>query len=69
MDFEASDPMGVMWHKFKMAERLIDSGKFDWLLWVDFDTLFTNTSTRVEEIIEFAKLENPDVGQILTPDW
>jgi mannan polymerase II complex MNN10 subunit len=35
-----------------MAERLIRTGKYDWIWWLDFDTLFTNTDIKVTDIIE-----------------
>jgi mannan polymerase II complex MNN10 subunit len=35
-----------------MAERLIKTGKYDWIWWLDFDTLITNTDIKVTDIIE-----------------
>jgi mannan polymerase II complex MNN10 subunit len=35
-----------------MAERLIKSGKYDWIWWLDFDTLVTNTDIKVTDIID-----------------
>jgi mannan polymerase II complex MNN10 subunit len=29
--------------------------EYEWVLWMDFDTLFTNTSIRIEEFLEDAK--------------
>jgi mannan polymerase II complex MNN10 subunit len=35
-----------------MAERLIKTGKYDWIWWLDFDTLITNTDIKVMDIIQ-----------------
>jgi hypothetical protein len=40
-----------MWHKFTMIERIIAAGTHDWVWWVDFDTLITNMTVKMEDII------------------
>ena len=55
-----------------MMERLIKEEKWDWLWWVDFDTLITNTDTKVTDVIEetLKTVPNPDDIDILTThDW
>jgi len=63
------------WHKLKMIERLIQRKQFEWIWWIDFDTLITNTTVNLEDLIdeslEQAKADgkNPDdIDMILTPD-
>ncbi len=60
------------WHKLDMLERGMKAGTYDWIWWIDFDTLITNTTIRLEDIIAdaLANHTNPDgVDMILTPDW
>jgi mannan polymerase II complex MNN10 subunit len=60
-----------MWWKFAMAERLIKSGKYDWIWWMDFDTLITNTDIKVTDIIEeeLRNVTNPDeIDYLFTHD-
>lgn len=45
------DNHGVMWYKFTMIERLLKSAEYDWIWWIDFDTLMTNMGTKIEDII------------------
>ncbi|KAF2132807.1 glycosyltransferase family 34 protein [Dothidotthia symphoricarpi CBS 119687] len=52
VDYEAHSDRGVMWWKYTMAERAVKSGKYDWIWWLDFDTLITNTATKITDIIE-----------------
>lgn len=61
-----------MWYKFDMIERIIRAGTHDWIWWLDFDTLITNTTTLVTDVIDeaLANITNPDaVDFILTNDW
>jgi hypothetical protein len=51
-DFDAKAPRGLMWHKLAMIERVIAAGKHDWIWWIDFDTLITNLTVRLEDIID-----------------
>jgi hypothetical protein len=72
VDFEASKTRTVMWHKFVMIEEIIDAGQHDWVWWIDFDTLITNTSIKLTDIIaeSLAETPNPDeIDFILTKDW
>jgi len=41
-----------MWGKFDMLRRVIDAGQHDWVWWMDFDTLITNMTTKVEDVVE-----------------
>lgn len=60
------------WHKIDMVENIISEGEYDWIWWIDFDTLITNTTVRLEDIIMEAaqRHEKPEtLDMILTPDW
>jgi mannan polymerase II complex MNN10 subunit len=53
-------------------ERLIKAEKWDWLWWVDFDTLITNTDIKVLDVIEetLRNVTNPeDIDVLTTHDW
>ncbi|KAI5801812.1 galactosyl transferase [Pyronema domesticum] len=43
-------PMAV-WHKLNMIEYLIRTEEFDWIWWIDYDTVITNTETKLEDVI------------------
>jgi mannan polymerase II complex MNN10 subunit len=54
-----------------MTERLINTGKYDWIWWLDFDTLITNTDLKVTDIIEeeLKNATNPEeVDYLFTHD-
>jgi mannan polymerase II complex MNN10 subunit len=54
-----------------MAERLIKSAKYDWIWWLDFDTLVTNTDIKVTDVIEeeLRNVKNPDeIDYLFTHD-
>ena len=60
------------WHKLTMIDRLIHRNAYDWIWWIDFDTLITNMTVKLEDLIEesLANATNPDqIDMILTPDW
>jgi hypothetical protein len=60
------------WHKIKMIERLITQEKYDWIWWIDYDTLITNTETKLEDLIDdsLASVSDPErIDLLLTPDW
>jgi galactosyl transferase GMA12/MNN10 family len=74
VDYQQNNKRGAMWHKFVMIETAIRSGLYDWVWWMDFDTLITNTSIRVEDVIaqELANVthtEPEDIDFLFTPDW
>jgi mannan polymerase II complex MNN10 subunit len=55
-----------------MMERLIKAGQHDWIWWLDFDTLFTNMTIKVTDIIQesLVNATNPDdIDFLLTNDW
>ena len=71
-DFEMENKRGAMWHKFVMVESAISTGLYDWVWWMDFDTLITNNTIKVEDVVEesLANLTNPDlIDFIFTSDW
>ena len=60
------------WHKMTMVEEQIKLQKYDWIWWVDFDTLITNKTTRITDIVDevLANSTDPDkISMIFTPDW
>jgi hypothetical protein len=72
IDYESNNNRGMMWHKFDMVQNVINGSEHDWVWWMDFDTLITNTNTKLEDIISeaLANATNPDlVDYIFTPDW
>jgi mannan polymerase II complex MNN10 subunit len=72
MDYESNSSRGTTWLKFDMIERLIKGGQYDWIWWLDFDTLFTNMTIPVTDIIQesLSNVTNPDdVDFLLTNDW
>jgi mannan polymerase II complex MNN10 subunit len=71
VDYESHTPLSVVYWKFDMVERVIKSGKYDYIWWLDFDTLVTNTDIKVADIIaeELANVTNPDgIDYIFTHD-
>lgn len=55
-----------------MFEYLVRTGDYDWIWWVDFDTVITNTTIKIEDIIADALRDekNPDnIDLLLTSDW
>lgn len=72
VDYEYSNSRHIMYHKFAMIERVIKAGKHDWIWWMDFDTLITNTDVRLEEVIDdgLASVNSSAaVDFLLTNDW
>ncbi|KAJ4296187.1 hypothetical protein N0V90_006231 [Kalmusia sp. IMI 367209] len=62
VDYEAHPGRGTVWWKFDMMRRLIKQDKWDWIWWLDFDTLITNTDIKVTDIIQetLKNATNPD---------
>jgi mannan polymerase II complex MNN10 subunit len=55
-----------------MIEDGINVGKYDWIWWMDFDALITNTSIKITDIVDDALRNHTDpdsIDMILTPDW
>jgi hypothetical protein len=72
LDLEANNDRGLMWHKFDMVQRAINSTQYDWVWWIDFDTLVMNMNIKVEDIIAdaLANVTDPDkIDFLFTPDW
>ncbi|KAA8908638.1 galactosyl transferase GMA12/MNN10 family-domain-containing protein [Sphaerosporella brunnea] len=64
---------GAVWHKLNMVEYLVRTGDYDWIWWIDYDTVITNTTVKLEDIIAEAlhseKVKSPqDIHMILTAD-
>ena len=73
MDYDiAKNVRGPVWHKMHMLERQMNLSTHDWLWWLDFDTLITNTSVTLESIIDESLRDHPNPGgvdMLLTADW
>jgi galactosyl transferase GMA12/MNN10 family len=73
------DDVGRVWSKIPLVNHTFSLGDPDWVLWMDFDTLFTNMSFTFEEFVKdvkenYVNLRNTgqkwiDVDMILTADW
>jgi mannan polymerase II complex MNN10 subunit len=63
-----------MWHKFNMLEAAIETNKYDWIWWIDFDTLITNTTVELADIV-LESLANETLARqekidfLFTADW
>lgn len=71
LDYESHTNRAVIFWKFDMAKRLIMTGKYDWIWWLDFDTLITNTDIKVSDIIdeELKNVTNSDeIDYLFTHD-
>lgn len=75
-DFEESREYLKVWDKLNLTASAISSNKaYEWIWILDFDTLITNTSTQISDVIErsltFAEAEaksGRDIDLILTRD-
>ena len=55
-----------------MIEEKIKEQKYDWIWWMDFDTLITNKTIRITDIVDevLKKQKDPkNVAMLFTPDW
>lgn len=71
VDYETHTDRSVVFWKFDMIQKLISSGKYDWIWWLDFDTLITNTNIKITDVIEdgLRNATNPDdVDYIINHD-
>ncbi|KAJ4372322.1 hypothetical protein N0V83_004096 [Neocucurbitaria cava] len=71
VDYEAHTDRATIYWKFNMIEKLIKADKYDWIWWIDFDTLFTNTDIKITDIIEesLRNVTNPDeIDMLITND-
>jgi len=72
VDYESHNPRGVMWHKFQMVEDVIRKGQHDWIWWIDVDTLITNTTISLADIINesLVSVNTPEmIDFLVTDDW
>jgi len=49
------DDMGGVWSKIPLVNQTLAMGRFEWVLWMDFDTLFTNLHHKMEDFMEDAQ--------------
>lgn len=72
VDYDTNEARGTMWHKFIMLEEAMATKKYDWIWWIDFDTLITNTTIKIEDIIQesLASYTRPnELDFLFTADW
>jgi hypothetical protein len=72
------DIAGV-WAKIPLVLQAFNMGEFEWVMWMDFDTLFMNMSCRMEDFMEDVRRNHvdahktgqkwEDVSIIASPDW
>ncbi|KAJ6049414.1 hypothetical protein N7444_006130 [Penicillium canescens] len=70
IDYESYSTRGTTWLKFDMVERVINAGQHDWIWYMDFDTLITNHSMSLTNLIYeyLAKAPMPDTIDFLVTD-
>lgn len=54
----------AFWHKLDMLEFLIRTGDYDWIWWVDYDTVITNTTIKIEDIVADALRNDKNADNI-----
>jgi mannan polymerase II complex MNN10 subunit len=72
VDYESHATRGTTWLKFDMIERVINARTHDWVWWMDFDTLITNTTMPLTDIIteSLANATEPaEVDFLVNNDW
>ena len=70
-------PEGSVWDKIPLIRDALDmKPHYEWILFMDFDTLFTNLSISIEDFLDDAKQHHlrgnqrwNDVSIIASPDW
>jgi len=71
IDYDFTEERGPVWHKIPMIEDLVKKGQHEWTWWIDFDSLITNGTMKLENVIAEALKghQNPtEVDMILTAD-
>ena len=69
--FHFEGPRGI-WDKFTNIEAAIETGRYDWIFCLDYDTLITNSSITLDDVVDeaLAEVADPDqIDMILMPDW
>ena len=71
--------MGGVWTKIPLVNQTLAMVRFEWVLWMDFDTLFTNMHYKMEEFMQDAQMNHlnalktgqkwNDVNMIAAADW
>jgi hypothetical protein len=71
-----NDDQGGVWAKLILVNETLNTDRFDWVLWMDFDTLFTNLSSKMEDFVDDVRTNHLSPGQswdevsmIAAPDW
>jgi galactosyl transferase GMA12/MNN10 family len=66
----------MVWAKIPLVLNALESRPYEWVLFMDFDTLFTNLSITIESFLEETKetwlspdQKWEDVSMIAAPDW
>lgn len=74
-----NDDRGDVWAKMPILLDAMEDDHIEWVLWIDFDSLFMNMSTRIEDFLLDAEMNYVDmlntgqkwwdVDMIATKDW
>jgi hypothetical protein len=49
------------WAKVSLVQKHVQSGKYDWVMWFDCDSLFMNLTTTLDHVLaKYAGLQKPD---------
>jgi galactosyl transferase GMA12/MNN10 family len=71
-----NDGQSMVWAKIPVILNALNSRPYEWVLFMDFDTLFTNLSITIESFLEETKetclrpgQKWEDVSMIAAPDW
>ena len=74
--FKNDDQGGGVWSKLLLVNETLNTNRFEWILWLDFDTLFTNLSSKLEDFMDDVKRNHlsphqqwEQVNMIAAPDW
>ena len=55
-----------------MLENIMAENKHDWIFWIDFDTLITNATIKLEDIIQESlanATQRNEIDYLFTGDW
>ena len=73
---KGDDQYGGVWSKILLVNETLRSGQYEWVLWLDFDSLFTNLSMKMEDFVDDVRNNHlssdqdwGEVSMIAAPDW
>lgn len=57
------------WQKLAIIRKAIENDLYDWIFWVDTDSVVTNHAKAVDDIISIETTRRPAVWMIVSRDW